>query len=162
MKIRSKAALALAALLVFAVAGLSQLSVAQDDVAHFVSGVVKHVDKGTKTMVVKTADGTEHTVKWTGKTSWEGTKESGKGIKEGSEVSVKYSEKGGEKTADAVKVAGKDTGKALSQYVSLRSSIQFRPRYALGLSCAVHRRRRATLMRVLQEFNHDAESAALP
>ena len=113
MKIRSKAALALAGLLVLAV-GLSQFAVAQD-VASFVSGVVKHVDKGSKTMVVKAADGTEHTVKWTGKTTWEGTKESGKGIKEGSEVSVKYTEKGGEKTADAVKVAGKDTGKALSQ-----------------------------------------------
>ncbi len=114
MKIRSRAALALAGLLVFAVVGLSQLAVAQD-VVHDVSGFVKHVDKGSKTMVVKTADGTEHTVKWTGKTTWEGTKESGKGIKEGSEVSVKYTEKGGEKTADAVKVAGKDVGKAVSQ-----------------------------------------------
>src|ERR1700757_2771616 len=107
IKIRSKAALALSGLLIFAVAGLTQMAVAQD-VVHDVSGIVKHVDKGTKTMVVKAADGTEHTVKWTGKTSWEGTKESGKGIKEGSEVSVKYTEKGGEKTADAVKVAGKD------------------------------------------------------
>ena len=62
MKIRSKAALALAGLLVFAVAGLSQFAVAQDDVAHFVSGVVKHVDKDTKTMVVKAGDGTEHTI----------------------------------------------------------------------------------------------------
>ena len=39
MKIRSKAALALAGLLVFALAGVSQLAVAQDDVAHFVSGL---------------------------------------------------------------------------------------------------------------------------
>jgi Cu/Ag efflux protein CusF len=113
MKIRSKAALALACFLALAVVGVTQ-AVAQD-VAHDVSGIVKHIDKGTKTMVVKAADGTEHTVKWTGKTSWEGTKQSGKGIKEGSEVSVKYTEKGGEKTADAVKVAGKDVGKAVSQ-----------------------------------------------
>lgn len=83
-----------------------------EDVAHMVSGVVKHVDHGSKTMVVKTADGTEHTVKWTGKTSWEGTKESGKGIKEGSQVSVKYTDKGGEKTAVGVKDVGKETKKA--------------------------------------------------
>jgi len=110
MKIRSKAALALAALLVFAVG----LAMAQD-VAHFVSGVVKHVDKDSKTMVVKAADGTEHTIKYTDKTTWKGTKDAGEGIAEGSKVSVKYTEKGGEKTADAVKVAGKDTSKALSQ-----------------------------------------------
>ena len=113
MKIRSMAALALAALLVFAV-GLTQFAMAQD-VAHFVSGVVKHVDKDTKTMVVKAADGTEHSVKYTDKTTWKGTKDAGEGIAEGSKVTVKYTEKGGEKTADAVKVAGKATGKALSQ-----------------------------------------------
>ena len=111
MKIRSKAMLALAGLLVFAVGGLT-VAVAQD-VVHDVSGVIKHIDHGTKTMVVKTADGTEHTVKYTDKTTWEGTKDAGKGIKEGSKVTVKYTEKGADKTADAVKVAGKDTAKAV-------------------------------------------------
>ena len=86
---------------------------ADEDLAHMVSGVVKHVDKDGKTMVVKTADGTEHTIKWTDKTTWEGTKESGKGIKEGSKVSVKYTEKAGEKTAVGVKDASKDTAKAV-------------------------------------------------
>jgi hypothetical protein len=113
MKIRSKAALALAGLLLFAVA-LTQIAVAQD-VAHFVSGVVKHVDKDTKTMVVKATDGTEHTIKYTDKTAWKGTKDAGEGIKDGSKVSVKYTEKGGEKTADAVKVSGKAVGKAVSE-----------------------------------------------
>jgi len=112
MKFRSKAALALAGLLIFAVACLSQFAAADEGLGKVISGVVKHVDHGTKTMVVKTSDGTEHTVKWTGKTSWEGTKDAGKGIKDGSEVTVKYTEKGGEKTADAVKAAGKDIGKA--------------------------------------------------
>jgi len=112
MKIRSQAALALAGLLIFAVAGLVQVAAAQD-VAHFVSGVVKHVDKDSKTIVVKAADGTEHTVKYTDKTTWKGTKDAGEGIKEGTKVSVKYTEKGGEKTADAVKVTGKDVGKAV-------------------------------------------------
>jgi hypothetical protein len=113
MKIRSTGVVALACLVLFAVAGMSQFATAQDDVAHFVSGVVKHVDKDTKTMVVKAADGTEHTVKYTDKTTWKGTKDAGEGIKEGSKVTVKYTEKGGEKTADAVKVAGKDTAKAV-------------------------------------------------
>ena len=81
---------------------------AGEDVAHAVSGLVKHVDHGAKTMVVKTEDGTEHTIKWTGHTTWEGTKESGKDIKEGSKVSVKYTEKAGEKTAVGVKDLGKD------------------------------------------------------
>lgn len=113
MKIRSIVPVALACALVFAIAGLSQMAVAQDDVAHMVSGVVKHIDHGTKTMVVKTTDGTEHTIKYTSKTSWEGTKDAGKGLKEGSQVTVKYSEKGGEKTAEAVKATGKDVGKAV-------------------------------------------------
>jgi Cu/Ag efflux protein CusF len=78
---------------------------------HLVSGFVKHVDHDAKTVVVKTADGTEHTIKWTGHTAWEGTKDSGKGLKEGSKVSVKYTEKAGEKTAVGVKDIGKDVAK---------------------------------------------------
>ena len=83
---------------------------AADDLTHAVTGVVKSVDKGTKTMVVKTADGTEHTIKWTDKTTVEGAKGAGKGVekgseatydgaKEGSKVTVKNTEKGGEKTS---------------------------------------------------------------
>lgn len=117
MKIRYNAALVLACLLMLTVAALSQFAAADDDLAHMVHGVVKHVDKGTKTMVVTAADGTEHTIKWTGKTSWEGTKDAGKGIKDGSEVTVKYSEKGGEKTADAVKAGAKDVGKGAADAV---------------------------------------------
>jgi hypothetical protein len=91
-------------------------AVAQDDVVHFMSGVVKHVDKGAKTVVIKTADGTEHTVKYTDKTVVEGTKDAGKGIakgstdaylagKEGAKVTVKYTGKGADKTAVGVKDA---------------------------------------------------------
>jgi hypothetical protein len=94
----------------FAVAVWQPVAVGEDAV-HLVSGFVKHVDHDAKTMVVKTADGTEHTIKWTGDTAWEGTKDSGKGIKEGSKVSVKYTEKGGEKTAVGVKDIGKDVAK---------------------------------------------------
>jgi len=113
MKIRSVKMVGLACLLAIAFAGLSQVAVAQDDVAHAVSGVVKHIDHGTKTMVVKATDGTEHTIKYTDKTTWEGTKAAGKGIKEGSKVSVQYTEKAGEKTAVGVKDASKDVAKAV-------------------------------------------------
>ncbi len=78
-------------------------------VLHEVKGVVKSVDKDSKTMVVKTADGTEHTIKWTDKTTVEGGKDVGKGVEEGSKVSVKYTEEAGEKTAVGVKHVGKDT-----------------------------------------------------
>ena len=88
-------------------------TLAAEDLTHMMKGVVKSVDKDTKTMVVKTADGTEHTVKWTDKTTIEGGKDVGEGVAEGSKVSVKYTEKGGEKTAVAVKKAGKATGKSL-------------------------------------------------
>jgi len=82
-----------------------------DDFTHMMDGVVKHIDKDTKTMVVKTADGTEHTVKYTDKTAVEGAKDVEGGVKEGSHVSVKYTEEGGEKTAVGVKDLGKDVDK---------------------------------------------------
>jgi hypothetical protein len=108
---RQTVALTIAAFALITIA--SQILSAEEDLVHIVSGVVKHVDKDTKTMVVKTSDGTEHTIMRTGETTWEGTKETGKGIKEGSQVSVKYTEKAGEKTAVGVKDVGKATAKAV-------------------------------------------------
>jgi hypothetical protein len=115
----------LAGLFVLA-AAIAWQSAAAEDVVHAVSGVVKSVDKTSKTMVVKTADGTEHTIKWTDKTTVKGVDATGKGVaagsldtydglKEGAKVSVKYTEKGGEKTAVAVKDASKATAKAVTQ-----------------------------------------------
>jgi len=100
----------------FAIATLAVLSKASAqnrDVTHIVSGVVKHIDRGSKKMIVTAGDGAEHTIKWTDKTTWRGTKSSGTDIKEGSELTVKYTEKAGEKTAVEIKNAGRDTGKAL-------------------------------------------------
>lgn len=91
----------------------SQAALAQDDVVHVVSGIVKHVDRDGKALIVKADDGAEHFVKWTDKTTWEGIKESGKGVKEGSKVAVKYTEKAGEKTAVGIKDVGKDAAKAV-------------------------------------------------
>jgi len=115
----------LAGLFVLA-AAIAWQSAAAEDVVHAVSGVVKSVDKTSKTMVVKTADGTEHTIKWTDKTTVKGVDATGKGVatgsldtydglKEGAKVSVKYTEKGSEKTAVAVKDASKATAKAVTQ-----------------------------------------------
>jgi hypothetical protein len=108
-----------------------------EDVVHAVSGVVKSVDKDTKTFVVKASDGTEHTFKWTESTTVKGAKDTSKavaagsedaakgtekasvetylGAKQGATVTVKYTEKAGEKTALGIKDASKATAKAVSQ-----------------------------------------------
>jgi hypothetical protein len=82
---------------------------AADDVVTAVEGTVKKVDAGTKTVVVKTADGTEHTVHMVKKTSvvgWDATEAGAKdgmhGVKEGSTVVVHYTAKGTEKTAQEI------------------------------------------------------------
>jgi hypothetical protein len=79
---------------------------AADDVVTAVEGTVKKVDAGTKTVVVKTADGTEHTVHFVSKTTvhgWDASKAGAKdgmhGVEEGSHVVVHYTVKGTEKTA---------------------------------------------------------------
>ena len=115
----------LAGIMAFAFTIGLQSSFAQD-VAHIMKGVVKSVDKGTKTFVVKAADGTEQTVKWTDSTTVKGTKDAGKavekgsvdtylGAKKGTQVTVDYTEKAGEKTATGVKDASKATAKAVTQ-----------------------------------------------
>lgn len=80
---------------------------AAQDVVSVVHGTVKKVDKSTQTVVVKTADGTEHTIKVTGQATVHGTKEGFDGLKEGSEVVARYTAKGGEKTADDLGKVGK-------------------------------------------------------
>ena len=102
----------LAALVAILAFGLSQSAVA-DDVVHVVKGVVKSVDKGTKTMVVKSSDGVDHTIKWTDKTATTTGKDVGNGVAEGAKVSVKYTETAGEKIAVGVKDLGKDTKKVV-------------------------------------------------
>jgi hypothetical protein len=75
--------------------------------------VVKHVDRDSKKVIVKAGDGVEHTIKWTGDTTWRGTKEGGEEIKEGSQLTVRYTEKAGEKTAVGIEDVGRDTKKAV-------------------------------------------------
>jgi hypothetical protein len=82
------------------------------DVFHFIHGTIKHVDSTTKTIVVKTADGTEHTLKFTGDTTVKGTKEGFDGLKEGTEVVARTTGKGVDETAVDVGKVGKDGLKA--------------------------------------------------
>lgn len=110
--------LALAALLVFAIR-------AADDVATAVHGTITKLDSATKTMVVKTKDGTEHTVHFVDKTAvWgadktaAGAKDAFKGLSEGSEVVVHYTEKGTENTATEVDKVGKDGLKSVDGTVT--------------------------------------------
>ena len=100
--------LTVATLLVFA-------AYAADDVVSAVHGTVTKIDAASKTMVVKTKDGTEHTVHYTDKTvvlgadkTAAGAKDAYKGIATGSEVVVHYTEKGTEKSATEVDKVGKD------------------------------------------------------
>jgi len=89
---------------------------AADDVSSAVVATVKTVDKGTKTVVVKTGEGVEHTFHFVGRTIAHGTagasKDAFDGVKQGDKVVVHYTEKGGVKTADEVDNVGKDGLKA--------------------------------------------------
>ena len=74
-----------------------------------VEGKVEKVDSVSKTIVVKTADGTEHTFHFVQRTLVQGgqaadaaAKETFHGLKEGSEVAVHYTAKGSEETAEEV------------------------------------------------------------
>ena len=110
IEISTTLVVAIAAVLTF---GIAQRIYTQDDVFHMVKGVVKSIDKDSKTMVVKAADGTEHTIKWTDKTAVAGGKDVGDAFAEGNKVAVEYTEKAGEKTAVGVKDLGKATVKAV-------------------------------------------------
>jgi hypothetical protein len=78
---------------------------AAEDVVTAIEGTVKKVDAAGKTVVVATADGTEHAIHFVKKTSvhgWEATEAGAKdgmhGVKEGSHVVVHYTEQAGVKT----------------------------------------------------------------
>jgi len=126
MKIDSKRFNVLLAGLFVLVAIVAWQATVAEDVVHAVSGIVKSVDKGTKTVVITTADGTDHAIKYTEQTTVKGVDATGKAVaagsvdtylaaKQGAKVTVKYTEKGGEKTAVAIKDASKATAKAVTQ-----------------------------------------------
>jgi hypothetical protein len=87
-----------------------------------VHGTISKIDSGAKTIVVKTAEGTEHTFRFIAKTTVHGTeagaKDTFRGLKEGTEVVAHYTAKGAEKTAVEVDKVGKDGLKAVDGTVS--------------------------------------------
>jgi hypothetical protein len=93
---------------------------AEADVAHAVTGIVRHVDHASKVLVLKAEDGTEHTIKYTDKTSVKTGKHIDRegadawlATKEGAKVTVHYTSKTGDETAIAVKDAAEKTGEYL-------------------------------------------------
>jgi len=88
--------------------------VAADEVVSVLHGVVTKVDAAAKTIVVKTKDGTEHTIHFVDKTVVKGgeavgtgAKDAFQGVKEGSEVVTHYTVKGTEEMAVEVDKVGK-------------------------------------------------------
>jgi hypothetical protein len=88
---------------------------ADEDVVTAVHGTVTKVDAASKTIAVKTKDGTEHTLHFVDKTAVHGAdataaggRDTFHGITEGSEVVAHYTTKGAEKTAVEVDKVGKD------------------------------------------------------
>jgi hypothetical protein len=105
-----------AAILVFFAASFAW---AADDVVTAVHGTVEKIDSGAKTVVVKTADGTEHTFHVGDRAAVHGAdaaadagKDSWRGLKEGSEVVAHYTTKGTEDTAVEIDKVGEGGLKA--------------------------------------------------
>ena len=112
--------------LMLLLAGLATASAyAAQDVVTALEGTVKKVDAAGKTIVVKTADGTEHVVHLTETTIVHGAKgtargaeAAGKAVGEGSEVVVHETKKGGEESAEEIDHVGKDGLKVAEGTVS--------------------------------------------
>jgi hypothetical protein len=99
---------------------IAPLALSGQDVAHAVTGIVRHVDHGAKEVAVETKDGAVHTIKYSDKTIVKTDKVSKKGgadvwlgTRDGAKVTVRYTEKAGDKTAVAIKDASEKTGSAL-------------------------------------------------
>ncbi|HUC53142.1 MAG TPA: hypothetical protein VMR90_03805 [Candidatus Cybelea sp.] len=95
---------------------------ADEDLVTAVHGVITKTDAASKTVVVKTGEGTEHTIHFVDKTAVHGTEagamDTFHGLKEGSEVAVHYTVKGSEKTAVEVDKLGKDGIKSVDGTVT--------------------------------------------
>jgi hypothetical protein len=92
---------------------------AAEDVVSAVHGTIKKIDSANKTIVVETADGTEHSLHFVDKTTVRGADASGKatedswhGLKEGTEVVAHYTTRGTDDTAVEIDKVGKDGLKA--------------------------------------------------
>jgi hypothetical protein len=70
-----------------------------DDGMKATDGTVEYIDKGAKTIAVKTADGTEQTFHYTDRAAKDTGKDVGAGISKSAKVTVYYTEQAGVKTA---------------------------------------------------------------
>ena len=107
-KMKTIATVALAVALVSA-------AYAVDDVVSAMHGTVDKIDLGTKTVVVKTADGTRHSLHFLDGTAVHGAelsalaaKDSWHGLAEGSEVVAHYTKRGTEDTVVEIDKVGQD------------------------------------------------------
>ena len=96
-----------------------------DNNASTADGTIQKVNAAAKVMVVKTADGTEHTFHFLESTAVHGAQDLPRGVKsgvgdlkEGASVVVHYTSKGSEETADEVDLVGKDGLKSTEGTVS--------------------------------------------
>jgi len=101
------------------------LGLMAQDVVSAVDGSVKKIDTATKVVVVKTADGTEHTFHYAdglvvhgSKAGVKGTQDALHDMSEGSEVAVHYSAVGGRETAHEIDRLGGDGLKVAEGTVS--------------------------------------------
>jgi hypothetical protein len=69
------------------------------DGIHAVDGTVTHIDRGAKTLAVKTADGTEETFRLSDHAVADAGKDIAKGTEKSAKVTVYYTEEAGKKTA---------------------------------------------------------------
>jgi len=91
---------------------------AAQDLGSIIHGTIKKVDHATKTIVVKTADGTEHTIKVAGDDTVKGTKDGFNGLKEGTEVVARTTGKGADESAEEVGKISKDGFKSTKGTIS--------------------------------------------
>src|SRR6202051_4008326 len=111
--------------LVIMTAFFAVMVVAADDVVTAVHGTVTKLDAASKTIVVKTKDGTEQTIHFVDKTTVTGgaaaetgAKDTFRGVKEGSEVVAHFTVNGTEKTAVEVDKVGKGGYKSVEGTVT--------------------------------------------
>jgi hypothetical protein len=74
-----------------------------DDGLKATDGTVSHIDRGAKTIAVKTADGSEQTFRMTDRAAKDTGKDIAEGTDKSAKVTVYYTEKAGVKTAHFVK-----------------------------------------------------------
>ena len=92
---------------------LAPMAFAASDVMSTIKGTIKRIDAGSKTVIVETADGTEHAVKFLSRTvvygirkTTKGAHDALRGLKEGSEVVVHFTRRGAEEIAAEVDYLG--------------------------------------------------------